>query len=159
MHPAGASLIAFVLRCNFGSSVRTEPSNLRNHTLSALRLPAGRWAVLYAFVHLVKFGLLSPAHFTFKMVVTPEVQAMYNLYGFVPQSMMDAWSESGFMIGSVLEWLSIPVNLARALLTSLGTEWGHHVSELAHVSIEDYENIISAPELMRNPINHTSAPR
>mgnify|MGYP001145163880 CR=1 FL=1 len=106
---------------------------------------------MLAFVYLVKFGLLPPV-FTQTTVVTPEIMAMHNCYDFVPQALMDTWSHNGFTIGGVLEWLLIPVNLVPVILTSLGTEMGNHVSELAHVSVEEYEGIISAPELMGNPI-------
>ena len=55
-----------------------------------------------------------------EMVVAPEVMALYTCYAFVPQALMDQWAAAGFTIGAVFEWLLIPVNIARAVLTAVG---------------------------------------
>ena len=38
------------------------------------------------------------------------------------------------------------------MLTAVGSEMGNHVSELAHLSIEEFENIIAPSDLIGNAI-------
>ena len=55
------------------------------------------------------------------MVVSPEIMALYTVYDFIPQALMDQWAVAGFTVGAVFEWLLIPVNVARAVFTAVGS--------------------------------------
>ena len=83
------------------------------------------------------------------MAGIPEhIVAMYAQHDFVPQELMDAWAETGYIISEVFRWLRIPLELMRALLTLIGTEPEAHVSSMAHISLPEYEEIIAPSELM-----------
>ena len=70
------------------------------------------------FVFVVVF-LLLPVHL---MAVPADIMALYSQYDFIPDEIYKSWSESGFPIGAILEWLMVPQGLANAYLTSLGTD-------------------------------------
>ena len=73
---------------------------------------------------------------------------LYDQYDFIPEAIYNGWAAGGYTIGQIFEWLLVPLQMATAVLAAIGAEATSHASELAHVSIEDYESIISARDLM-----------
>ena len=55
-----------------------------------------------------------------KMAAVNVAAEIYNQYDFIPSDYLAFWQASGNSIGNILEWLEIPVNLANALLTTIG---------------------------------------
>ena len=85
--------------------------------------------------------------------IPEHLQAMYTQYDFIPQEIMDMWTESGYIVSEVFRWLRIPLELMRALLTSLGAEPDAHVSSIAHISIPEYEMIIAPNDIMGHSVS------
>ena len=85
----------------------------------------------------------------FKMAGVPaHILALYDQFDFIPDAIYSGWAEGGYTLGQIFEWLLIPVQIAAAVLTAVGTTVTSHVSELAHVSIQDFEAIIGSGDLM-----------
>ena len=83
---------------------------------------------------------------------------LYEQYDFIPEAIYNGWAAGGYTIGQIFEWLLVPLQMATAVLAAVGAEATSHASELAHVSIEDYEPIISARDLI-GATHHTSNER
>ena len=81
-----------------------------------------------------------------------DMAALYSQHDFVPEELLQAWSMLGYPLHAIFEWLFIPVALATAFCTVLGTELTAHVSAIAHISVAEFESIISAPEFLGIPV-------
>ena len=73
---------------------------------------------------------------------------LYEQYDFIPEAIYAGWAAGGYTIGQIFEWLLVPLQMATAVLAAVGAQATSHVSEPGHVSIEDYEAVISAGDLM-----------
>ena len=125
----------------------------QNTTIPLHFVYRGRWAVLFVSCTSTSCSRLRTLHSPFLsrsrwLASQPIFLHFYEQFDFIPDAIYSGWAEGGYTLGQIFEWLLIPVQIAAAVLTSVGTTVTSHVSELAHVSIQDYEAIIGSGDLM-----------
>ena len=58
------------------------------------------------------------------MALSQSALAVYNQVGFVPEELMTQWAAAGFMIGPVVEWLAIDMNVINTVAIHVGFTMG-----------------------------------
>ena len=81
-----------------------------------------------------------------------DLSSLYNQHDFVPDELLQAWSQVGYPLGAIFEWLMLPLGIATAFCTMVGTEVTAHVSTIAHISVAEYETLISVPECLGHAV-------
>ena len=81
------------------------------------------------------------------MPLSDSTIAIYHQAGFVPDTLMDQWAESGYTIGPIVEWSRIDVPTSTAVATLVGYTNGTHVSGISGISIDEWEEMLRDPAL------------
>ena len=84
-------------------------------------------------------------HILCSMAISPSAHAVYTQVGFVPDELMQQWAATGFIMGPIVEWLSIDTAVANAVAAHVGFTMGSHVSVVTGLTLEEWEGILSEP--------------
>ena len=79
--------------------------------------------------------------------------AIYDQYDFIPNQLLMDFANTGYVLKPVFEWLSVPEDLAYAVVGTVGCQLEDHVSAIAFVLPSEWETMVTGADIGGIPIN------